>query len=189
MFALSLFLSLAQSVPTLGRAERTAIFRAAGAYYYPRRGWALQFDTDHFERARIVRYSDLNGDGRPEAVVEQDSDMWYGNHGPGNFLLTKQASGKWRKVIFGPEVFGDEPTGGLEFMKTRGFGGWPDIMVERVVGYGCDLIFRFDGKTYALNRMRFEEDAVGRVFILDPRKYDIGCYPKKQRMPRTHKAG
>lgn len=51
-------------------------------------------------------------------------------------------------------------------------------MVERVVSYHCDLIVRFDGRAYAFNRIRFE-DSVGQVFILDARKYDIGCNPRK----------
>ncbi len=178
MFALGLVLSLAQGVPALTVAQREAVFQAAGAHFYPERGWALCYDPEHPFRARIAKFADINGDGRPEAVVEQDSPFCYGNHGPGNILLTRQANGQWAKIGIGaPEVFGDDPSGGLTFLKRRGVGRWPDILVKRVTSYHCDAIFRFDGKAYLLDRLRYTGQD-GKTLTLDPRTHEIGCAPK-----------
>lgn len=178
MFSLSLILLHAQTLSALAVPQREAIYRAAGAEFYPERGWALCYDPEYPFRARITKFADLNGDGRPEAVVEQDSPFCYGNHGSGTILLTRLANGKWAKIVIGEaEVFGKDLRGGLTFLKRRGVGRWPDILVRRVASYHCDAIFRFDGKTYRLNRLRYVGQN-GTAVTLDPGTHDIGCGPK-----------
>src|SRR5438045_2437848 len=94
--------------------EQAAIFTAAG---FSRRGnkWRTdcdQSDPDTYEAGAIDTYRDLNGDGRPEAVVTEGGTSCYGNTGTGFVLLSKQANGRWGKLY--------DSQGIAEFLKTRG---------------------------------------------------------------------
>ncbi|RJF91474.1 hypothetical protein D3876_08985 [Sphingomonas cavernae] len=92
------------------------------------------------------RYADLNGDGRPEAVVTGSGTFCYGMAGTGFQLVSKQANGSW-KLVAG-EI------GIPDFLKTKGAGGWPDLMIG---GPGfCFPVQRWNGREYVLHRFEYE---------------------------------
>ena len=137
-------IAFAANVATLTMPERAAIFVGAGA---TKRGarWMICKEALNAS-ARIDQIEDLNGDGRPEAVVGEDGTYCYGAAGTGFTLLTKQANGKW-KAIYASE-------GIPEFLKKRGVGGWPDISVG---GPGfCFPVLRWNGRAYVFNRREYE---------------------------------
>lgn len=129
----------------LSEADRAAVFKAAGAVR--KKGmWIICADEPNPGGAAIETVRDLNGDGRPEAVVSEGGTFCYGHAGTGFQLLSQQADGSWRVMTGG--------SGMPEFLKTRGAGKWPDISVG---GPGfCFPVERWNGKEYALNRFEYE---------------------------------
>lgn len=129
----------------LDQADRAAVFKAAGAV--ERKGkWILCADDPNPTGATIESVRDLNGDGRPEAVVSEGGTYCYGAAGMGYQLLSKQADGKWRVMSRGSGI--------PQFLTTKGAGGWPDISVG---GPGfCFPVERWNGKVYALHRHEYE---------------------------------
>lgn len=137
--------ALAQQPPVLTAADRAAAFKASGAMQRGGR-WVACADDPHGGAAEIGEVRDLNGDGRPEVVVTGNGTYCYGHAGTGYSLLSKQASGDWKRV--------DANTGIPEFLKTRGKDGWPDISVG---GPGfCFPVLRWNGRAYALQRHEYE---------------------------------
>lgn len=136
--------------PTLasGATGDVAIFRAAGLI---RRGNQWRSDCDDpgtlsYGPGAIDSRRDLNGDGRPEAVVIEQSTYCYGNTGTGFWLVSQQADGSWRLIT--------NNTGVPEFLKTTGVGGWPDILVG---GPGfCFPVQRWNGKAYMLHHREYQ---------------------------------
>ncbi len=135
---------------TLSPAEAAAVYKAAGAVH--KKGiWLLceppaDSGAPVSSGVTIDEVRDLNGDGRPEAVVSDSGSYCYGHAGMGYQLLSKQANGSW-KVITGNN-------GIPEFLKTKGKNGWPDISVG---GPGfCFPVERWNGKAYELNRFEYE---------------------------------
>lgn len=140
---------LAAAAAAPGPAEQAAIFKAAG---FARRGGAWKSgNCDGMESASsspgsIDTYRDLNGDGRPEAVVSESGSVCYGNTGVHFWLLSKQASGAWTLML--------SETGMPEFLGIKGVGGWPDIVLG---GPGfCFPVYRWGGRGYAINRSEYE---------------------------------
>ncbi len=130
---------------TLTDADRLAVFKAAGAVQR-KDIWVMCADDPDSSGAMIESVRDLNGDGRPEAVVTEGGTFCYGHAGTGYQLLSKQADGKWRAMSGGSGI--------PEFLKTKGVGGWPDISVG---GPGfCFPVERWNGKAYALHRFEYE---------------------------------
>ena len=129
----------------LTEADKLAVFKAAGAIQ--RKGmWLMCADEPNPGGAAIETVRDLNGDGRPEAVVSEGGTFCYGHAGTGFQLLSQQADGSWRVMTGG--------SGMPEFLKTRGAGKWPDISIG---GPGCCFpVERWNGKEYALNRFEYE---------------------------------
>jgi hypothetical protein len=129
----------------LSEADRAAVFKAAGAVQ--RKGmWVICADDPNTSGAMIETVRDLNGDGRPEAVVTEGGTFCYGFAGTAFQLLSKQSNGIWRVMT--------SNNGIPEFLKTRGVGGWPDISVG---GPGfCFPVERWNGKEYALHRFEYE---------------------------------
>jgi hypothetical protein len=142
---LLLFAIMATSVPV---AEQSAIFRAAG-FTQVGDTWHTdcdQPDSGSYEPGAIETYGDVNGDGRPEAVVTEGGTFCYGNTGAGFWLLSKQASGAWKVLHQSP--------GMAEFLKTAGVDRMPDISIG---GPGfCFPVVRWNGKAYVNNRMEYE---------------------------------
>jgi hypothetical protein len=140
--------TMAESVPAdmaLSEADRQAVFKAAGAVQ--RKGmWVICTDDPNTSGAVIETVRDLNGDGRPEAVVTEGGTFCYGFTGTAFQLLSKQVNGSWR-VMTGSN-------GIPQFLKTKGAGGWPDISVG---GPGfCFPVERWNGKAYAPHRFEYE---------------------------------
>jgi hypothetical protein len=140
--------SAAPVPPKLSPTDTAAAFRAAG---FTRRGaqWRSDCDdpgTPSYTPGAIESVKDLNGDGRPEAVISEGGTYCYGNTGTAFWLVSKQASGGWKLMA--------NDTGIPEFLKTKGLGGWPDISVG---GPGfCFPVLRWNGKGYALQRREYQ---------------------------------
>jgi hypothetical protein len=134
----------------LSEADRVAVFKAAGATQHKGR-WIIcappaDAGASESGEAVIDRVRDLNGDGRPEAVVTDGGTYCYGFTGIAFQLLSKQANGSWRVM--------SSNNGIPEFLKTKGKDGWPDISVG---GPGfCFPVQRWNGKAYTLNRHEYE---------------------------------
>lgn len=129
--------------------EQAAIFKAAG-FKYVRRQWESGCNDPSagapYEPGSISEIRDINGDGRPEAVVTEGGSYCYGNTGMAFWLLSKQTSGGWKLI--------HSETGMPQFLTTKGMGGWPDISVG---GLGfCFPVMRWNGKAYALHRREYE---------------------------------
>lgn len=129
----------------LNDADRLAVLEAAGAVQ--RKGmWVICADDPNTSGATIETVRDLNGDGRPEVVVTESGTFCHGHAGSGYQLLSKQANGDWKLM--------SRNSGIHEFLKTRGVGGWPDILVG---GPGfCFPVERWNGKAYVLHRFEYE---------------------------------
>jgi len=129
----------------LSEADKVAVFKATGAVQ--RKGkWVICADDPNASGATIGQVTDLNGDGRPEVVVTENSTFCYGHTGTGYRLLSKPANGQWRGMSGGIGI--------PEFLKTKGAGGWPDILIG---GPGfCFPVERWNGKAYALHRFEYD---------------------------------
>lgn len=125
----------------VGAADRAAAFKAAG--FTPTRGKYIACDKSSELQ---IEFSDLNGDGRPDAVITDGGIECYGNTGTGYTIVTKDASGAWRKLF--------DMTGIPDFQKTRGVGGWPDI-INGGPGF-CFPVLRWNGRDY--QRIRWHAD-------------------------------
>lgn len=145
LFSASVFGSPAKLSPQ----EETAVFKAAG-YTLKGKEWRLCDDpTASYTAGDIREVRDLNGDGRPEAVVTEGSSYCYGNTAIAFSLVSKQADGSWILVAHG--------TGIPDFLDTRGVGGWPDIEIG---GPGfCFPVVRWNGQSYVLHRHQYEGKA------------------------------
>ena len=138
----------AQDADAITRADRIAILKAAGAV---QRGdqWVICAEDPNTSGASIQEVRDLNGDGRPEAVVSEDGTFCHGFVGTGYQLLSQQQDGRWKLV--------DSNNGIPEFLATKGDGGWPDISIG---GPGfCFPVVRWDGSAYVPNRHEYEGKA------------------------------
>jgi len=129
-------------------AESSAIFAAAG---FVRRGaeWRTADCAGmegSYSPGSLDEYRDLNGDGRPEAVVSESSAMCYGMTETHFWLLSKQATGAWKLI--------HSETAVPEFLATKGAGGWPDLELG---GPGfCFPVMRWNGKQYRPHRNEYE---------------------------------
>jgi hypothetical protein len=125
-----------------------AIYRAAG---FTKRGNQWRSDCDDpdtlsYSPGTIESRSDLNGDGRPEAVVTEGGTYCYGNTGTGFWLVSQQADGSWKLMTSSHGI--------PQFLKTKGVDGWPDIQIG---GPGfCFPVSRWNGKAYVSHRREYE---------------------------------
>ncbi|MET0361960.1 MAG: hypothetical protein ABW048_09450 [Sphingobium sp.] len=149
ILAAALFVPLPASAAPAPRGAAkgdAAIFRAAGLWQRPR-GWNTGCDDsgEPMTPAAIEERRDVNGDGRPEAVVVEYSSFCYGMAGQAFFLVSQQADGSWKMVA--------NDVGIPRFLKTKGVAGWPDISIG---GPGfCFPVRRWNGREYAINRREY----------------------------------
>lgn len=135
----------------LAAADEEAALRAAG---FTRQGkdWrsACGADaTESYSPGTIETVRDLNGDGRPEAVITEGGSYCYGMAGTGYSIVGKQADGGWTLITSG--------TGIASFLPTTGADGWPDIEIG---GPGfCFPVERWNGQEYRLDRHEYEGKA------------------------------
>jgi hypothetical protein len=138
---------LAAALPVPPADER-AIFAAAG---FVRRGGAWHSDCDDpgtpsYTPGVIETFEDLNGDGRPEAVVTEGGTYCYGDTGAGFWLLSRNVGGQWKVMV--------QSQGMAEFLKTRGIANMPDISIG---GPGfCFPVMRWNGNAYVENRFEYD---------------------------------
>lgn len=134
----------------LNEADRVQVFKASGAVKQKEK-WVIcapPSDSGAPESAGAVieMVRDLNGDGRPEAVVTDSGTYCYGGNETGFQLLSKQTNGGWRVMA--------SDNGIPEFLKSKGISGWPDISIG---GQGfCFPVQRWNGKSYELNRFEYQ---------------------------------
>ena len=128
--------------PSGSAVDRAAAFRAAG--FTATRGKYLACDK---RQELAIEIRDLNGEGRPDAVITDFGTECFGNTGQGFVIATKDPSGAWRKL------YGSQ--GIPEFQTTRGAAGWPDI--ENGGPGFCFPILRWNGSDYALLRWKAYE--------------------------------
>lgn len=136
---------LAQS--TLTPKDRAAAFSVAG-FKFQGGKWSACGDpgTPGYMPGQIETVDDLNGDGRPEAVITEGSTFCFGMTGKGFTLVSKQADGSWKSITSSQGI--------PNFLATKGVGGWPDIEIG---GPGfCFPVDRWNGRAYVLNRHQYE---------------------------------
>lgn len=136
--------------PALASADQAAAFRAAGFKRVGNR-WQGCGDpgTASYMPGAIEQVADLNGDGRPEAVITESSSYCFGMTGMGYTLVSKQADGRWKLIAGGPGV--------LTVLGKKGVGGWPDLEIG---GPGfCFPVERWNGREYVLHRHQYQGKA------------------------------
>ena len=130
----------------LAPADQAAAFAAAGFKLQGQRWRGCDDPTAGYQPGAIETVRDLNGDGRPEAIISEGSSYCYGHTGFGYSLVSQQADGRWKLVTQG--------TGILGVLDTRGAGGWPDLEIG---GPGfCFPVYRWDGRKYMQHRHQYE---------------------------------
>jgi len=148
MNSLAILLLLATSNGLqLAPAEAAAAFRAAGFSRIAGR-WQACGDpgTESYVPGAIEQVADLNGDGRPEAVITEGSGYCFGTTGVSYSLVSRQADGSWKLMAQGQGI--------ATFLATKGTGGWPDLEVG---GPGfCFAVERWNGRAYAFHRNEYE---------------------------------
>lgn len=131
----------------LSPADKAAAFKAAGAVLQ-RGKWMLCAEQPDNSGATIEDVRDINGDGRPDAIITEGGTFCYGFVGMGYAIVSKQPTGGWKLINGG----GGIPT----FLAPRP-GSWPDLEIG---GPGfCFPVHRWNGKRYALNRFQYEGKA------------------------------
>ena len=141
------FVALAAAPPSA--VEKAAVFKAAGFTLRDgdwKSGNCDGAESESYSPGSIDAYRDLNGDGRPEAVVIEGGAICYGMTGTHFWLLSKEADGGWKLM--------HQETAMPDFLATKGVEGWPDIQLG---GPGfCFPVSRWNGTAYALNRFEYE---------------------------------
>ncbi|RJG11559.1 hypothetical protein D3872_18960 [Massilia cavernae] len=133
----------------LAPSDEAAAFKAAGFTLKGKQWRSCDDPTPTYSPGAIAEVRDLNGDGRPEAVITEGGTYCYGHTGAAYTLVSKQADGRWKAMGGG--------TGIATFLPTKGKGGWPDIEVG---GPGfCFPVVRWNGKEYKFNRHQYEGKA------------------------------
>jgi hypothetical protein len=140
----------ANSAPTsLTPTDQAAAFKAAGFTLKGKQWRNCDDPTPTYSPGDIAEVRDLNGDGRPEAVITEGGTYCFGHTGAGYTVVSKQANGSWKKLTGG--------TGIATFLPSKGKDGWPDIEVG---GPGfCFPVIRWNGSEYTLNRHQYEGKA------------------------------
>ncbi|MDF0732895.1 hypothetical protein P0Y43_19575 [Pseudomonas entomophila] len=126
----------------LSRTEQLNAFAAAGFSENASECEIEETGTYSPPTMEVVR--DLNGDGRPDALITEGSVYCYGRAGAGFYLVSQHADGQWKLLA--------SEHGHAQFLESRGADGWPDI---QVAGAGaCFVVLRHDGERYrTLRRM------------------------------------
>ena len=127
------------AAPAFSATDTAAIYKAAG---FAMKGRAIvgcdAADASWPRSDFAIEAVDLNGDGKPEALVNEGNTACYGNTDNGFTVVARDAGGVWRKL--GGAVGMPVP------LKTR-HAGWLDIEVGGP-GMGKMPVIRFDGKGY-----------------------------------------
>lgn len=143
--------------------ERLAVMRAAGFFSpQPDSRWTWR-DPDDRENvcegawAEIEEVRDLNGDGRPEAVVMADGDLCWGMNQRFISILHRTGEG-WRPLVGFQARFAN-----YGFHARAGL-AWPDIEIASGDETGCVGFLRWNGQIY----IDGGTSAEGRICTLTP---------------------
>lgn len=150
MLPLLVAASPAFSQDSLSSSDRAAAFASAGFKRVGNQWRSCEAPNDSiYTPGEIEQTADLNGDGRPEAIITEGSTFCYGGDEVAFSLVSRQADSSWKLMAASPGV--------ATLLDTRGVGGWPDIEVG---GQGfCFPVLRWNGTEYAVDRFQYE----GRV--------------------------
>jgi len=144
---LTLIASPGISQDQLSSADRAAAFGAAGFKQVAGQWRACEAPADSiYTPGAIDEVRDLNGDGRPEAIITEGSTFCYGGDEVGFTLVSKQPDASWKVML--------TMQGIATVLTTRGRDGWPDIEVG---GQGfCFPVFRWNGSEYDVARFEYD---------------------------------
>jgi len=131
---------------SLSTADEAAAFHAAGFKQHGKQWKSCKDSSASYVSGAIEQVQDLNGDGRPEAVITEGSTACFGDTGVGYALVSKQADGGWAVLSRGVGI--------LIVQKTKGKDGWPDLEIG---GPGfCFPIERWNGSEYKVVGKQYE---------------------------------
>lgn len=143
--------ALVVSAPVLAQvrltaAEQAAAFQAAGFKKFgPQWRRCNEPNRPGYVPGSIDTIRDLNGDGRPEAIVSEGSVFCYGASEASYAIVSRQANRKWKLIARG--------TGLVSVLSSKGAAGWPDLEVGKP-GF-CFSVLRWDGVQYKLLRRAY----------------------------------
>lgn len=130
--------SEARNLPAL---ERAAIFQAAGVQAVGGGRWtSCTDDASGRSEAQLAMIEDINGDGRPEAMIRDSGSYCNGYAGVASSVLTQTSTGAWSVML--------STQGFINFLESRGADNYPDIEVS-LPGF-CFPYRRWDGSEYAI---------------------------------------
>lgn len=132
---------------SLSSADSAAAFRAAGFRQVGTQWRSCDAPRGSvYEPGKVELVQDLNGDGRPEALITEGSSFCYGGDEVGFVLVSKGANAGWKRMV---------SSGGIaRVLKSRGVSGWPDIEIG---GQGfCFPVQRWNGSEYRTVRFQYE---------------------------------
>jgi hypothetical protein len=131
--------SVTAQADELPRSEQIKAFHAAG-FNQETSECEIQ-ETGSYRPVTMELVEDLNGDGRPDALITEGSTYCYGQAGTGFYLVSQQPDGHWKLML--------KESGVAEFLASKGSNGWPDVEVG---GPGlCFPVLRYDGKSYRVH--------------------------------------
>lgn len=131
----------------LSSADEMAAYRAAGFTRVGKQWENCQKSSSlSYIPGMIGDIADINGDGRPDVVLTENSVDCYGMASQNFWVVSKQADGKWKLITSKPGI----PT----FLPRAHAREWPDIEIGGV-GF-CYPVHRWNGHAYAFNRFQFE---------------------------------
>lgn len=127
-------------------ADEAAAFKAAGFKQHGKQWKSCKDASASYVPGAIEQVQDINGDGRPEAVITESSTACFGDTGVGYTLVSKQADGSWEVMSRGVGI--------LIVQKTKGKDGWPDLEIG---GPGfCFPVERWNGSEYKVIGKQYE---------------------------------
>ena len=110
-FAASAALTLFCAPAKLSPADEAAALNAAG-YKLKGKQWRACDDlAPSYTPGAVAEVRDLDDDGLPQVVLTEGSGFCYGNTGAGYSLLSKQASGNWKRMTSGTGYSLSSPPG------------------------------------------------------------------------------
>lgn len=150
MYALLIagILAAAPAGHTLAAADKAAAFAAAGFTFAGgewKSGNCDGSESASYSPGAIEAVSDLNADGRPEAIIVENGAICFGNTGVQFTLVSKRADGRWTRIY--------QSQGIPQILASR-VNGWAEIEVG--VPGPCQPIIQWNGKTYEIGRRHDE---------------------------------
>ena len=150
MSSLALVAAPALAQAQLSGSDRAAAFRAAGFKQIGGQWRNCDAPKDSvYTPGTIEQAEDLNGDGRPDAIVTEGSTFCYGGDEVGFTIVSKQADSTWKPIV--------ASSGVVTVLKSKGTAGWPDLEIG---GQGfCFPVQRWNGSEYRTLRYQYEGKA------------------------------